>query len=186
MRTARIKRTVRNPYDFASQGYWKTTSRSSFNAAPLPEYFVRTTTVTLPAGTVLGTRAMSWLGLLTDRRCSVLCSLPSAATKNTPCAASSSLTLSLSPSMRMSSPIVSVPSFKPVAVSVMAAIRAYSSFTPSTLTEISSSAFRSSAVGTMSTVRLWIFSSYGAFSVSHTPETRGLICTAPSIKLKPS
>jgi len=64
-----------------------------------------------------------------------------------------------SPSIKMSAPMVSVPSVRPVAVSVTAAIFAVVSFTPSTLTEISSKAFRMSAVGTISTVRRWIFSS---------------------------
>ncbi len=70
--------------------------------------------------------------------------------------------------------MVNVPSFKLVAVSVIAAIRADYSFVPSTLTEILSRAFRSLAVDTVSTVRLWIFSSNEAFSVSLSPETRGV------------
>ena len=82
--------------------------------------------------------------------------------------------------------MVIVPSVSPVAVSVMAAIFALVSFAPKIFTVMSSRAFLSSTVETISTVRLWIFSSYWEFSVSHTPETRGEICATPSIKLNPS
>ncbi|WP_264080095.1 hypothetical protein [Treponema pedis] len=49
--------------------------------------------------------------------------------------------------------MVSVSSFKPVAVSVTAVMRALCSFAPSTLTPIASRAVRKSAVGMRSTVR---------------------------------
>ena len=81
-------------------------SRTVFKGAELPEYFVLTITSTFPSGTSLGTRAMIWPGLLSERRRLALYSVPFAALKNTPCAASVSSILSLSPSMMMSSPIV--------------------------------------------------------------------------------
>ena len=56
--------------------------------------------------------------------------------------------------MMMSSPIVIVPSFKPVALSVIADIRAAADVVPITFTDIASNVLRKSAVGTRSTVRL--------------------------------
>ena len=100
------------------------TVRSSLSAIPPAVYFVRTMTVHAPGGTSAGTRAMSWLGLFTLRRRVTLCSVPDESTTNTPCASSASSTLILLPSMMMSSPIVSVPSVLPVAVSVMSVISA--------------------------------------------------------------
>ena len=93
--------------------------------------FVLTITVMGPTGMFEGTRAMIWLGLLMERWRVVLIIAPSARMKNTPCDESFSSTLSLSPSMMMSSPMVIVPSFKPVAVSVMPVMRAVASFAPS-------------------------------------------------------
>lgn len=47
-------------YFFAAHGSLNAISRSSFKGAELPEYFVRTMTVTFPAGSACGTRAMIW------------------------------------------------------------------------------------------------------------------------------
>ena len=52
-------------------------SRTVFKGAELPEYFVRTITVTFPSGTSFGTRAMICPVLLTESLLAVLYSVPS-------------------------------------------------------------------------------------------------------------
>ena len=79
--------------------------------------------------------------------------------------------------MMMSSPMVIVPSLSPVALSVIADIRAAADVVPMTFTDIASNVFRRSAVGTRSTVRLCTAGSNVEASFSHTPLTRGVICT---------
>ena len=79
----------------------------------------------------------------------------------------------------MSSPMVIVPSFSPVALSVIADIRAAADVVPMTFTDIASNVFRRSAVGTRSTVLLCTAGSKFDASFSHTPLTRGVICTKP-------
>ena len=80
----------------------------------------------------------------------------------------------------MSSPIVIVPSLSPVALSVIADIRTEEELVPMTFTDIASSVFLRSAVGTRSTVLLCTAGSKLDASFSHTPLTRGVICTSPS------
>ena len=65
-------------YFFAEHGNLNTISRTVFEGVELPEYLVRTITGTSPSGTVSGMRAIICPILLTERRRSVLYSVPSA------------------------------------------------------------------------------------------------------------
>ena len=65
-------------YLFAVHGNLNTISRTVFKGTELPEYLVRTITVTSPSGTISGMRAIICPILLTERRRLVLYSVPSA------------------------------------------------------------------------------------------------------------